>query len=340
MAQTANHYGHCSDARSRRCGGRRRAGARSAGERLASRLRGHGAAAFDAARRAASEARTEDALVPPARRSGLDSGRRSRFGTTAVIGLESMRDLAGLRAAYGFERVRAIPALRAAEVTVAREEVRALLARAATDGRIRYLAPVGPPRRSTTTPSDPLVRTIDPSTGQPFEWQFAAGGVDRALDVSGSDPAIVVGVIDSGAADVPDLAGKVDSRWSFAPGRALTDAVRGVRPPRRRAGAGGARRGFPFAERQRRPRVGFGASASTATAPNVRGVLVVPRAVVCPPDEACDRPPPRERSCSRASAGSSAAPASAHTGASRCASPPGATPSGWSRRRFPAACRR
>jgi hypothetical protein len=32
-------------------------------------------------------------------------------------------------------------------------------------------------------------------------------------------------------------------------------------------------------------------SAQAATAPNVRGMLVIPRSAVCPPDEPCDPPP-------------------------------------------------
>ena len=44
--------------------------------------------------------------------------RESRFGSTAVIGLESMRDLASLKSSYRFEHVQAVPALHAAVVTV------------------------------------------------------------------------------------------------------------------------------------------------------------------------------------------------------------------------------
>ena len=44
--------------------------------------------------------------------------RESRFGSKAVIGLESMHDLASLKSTYRFEHVRAVPALHAAVVTV------------------------------------------------------------------------------------------------------------------------------------------------------------------------------------------------------------------------------
>ena len=148
--------------------------------------------------------------------------RTERFGSTAVIGLESMRDLDSLRDLYGFEHVRAIPALRAAQVSVDTDELHALLAAAPADRRVRYVSPVGPPRHTLSVPDDPLLQTIDPRTNQAFEWQFAASHVDRALDYSQGDPKIVVGVIDTGTANVPDLAGKIDGLWSAAPDGTLT----------------------------------------------------------------------------------------------------------------------
>jgi len=48
------------------------------------------------------------------------------------------------------------------------------------------------------------------------EWQFDAADVAPALSLSPGSPSVVVGTIDSGAADVPDLAGKVDSRWTVS----------------------------------------------------------------------------------------------------------------------------
>jgi subtilisin family serine protease len=64
--------------------------------------------------------------------------------------------------------------------------------------------------------NDPLVWTVDPLTQLPYEWQFASSHVDRALDLSSGSPSIVVGTIDTGVADVPDLAGKVDQRWTVS----------------------------------------------------------------------------------------------------------------------------
>lgn len=70
--------------------------------------------------------------------------------------------------------------------------------------------------------NDPLLSTIDSSTGLPYEWQFAAANVGRALALSPGSSTIRVGVIDTGAADVPDLAGKVDDRWTVSQTGKLT----------------------------------------------------------------------------------------------------------------------
>src|SRR5262245_61471209 len=46
------------------------------------------------------------------------TARESRFGSTVVVGLGSMRDLASLETTYGFEHVQAVPSLRAAKVRI------------------------------------------------------------------------------------------------------------------------------------------------------------------------------------------------------------------------------
>jgi subtilisin family serine protease len=136
-------------------------------------------------------------------------GRASTIGSTAVLGVSSMRDLAPLRSRYGFRVIRAFSSLHAAEVKV----TPMLREGAARDKRVRYLSPIGAPQHLTALPNDPLVSTLDPNTGLPYEWEFAAAHVDRALDMSPGSPTIVVGTIDTGAAAVPDLTGKVDQRW-------------------------------------------------------------------------------------------------------------------------------
>ena len=145
-------------------------------------------------------------------------GRAAQVGSVAVIGLESMRDLRSLRARYGFKVVRVIPELHAAVVGANR----LLVANASGDPRIRYLAPLGPKSRLAAMPNDPLLSSIDSTTGLPYEWQFALSHVDRALDLSRGSPTTLVGTIDTGAADVPDLAGKVDARWTVAQDGLLT----------------------------------------------------------------------------------------------------------------------
>lgn len=62
----------------------------------------------------------------------------------------------------------------------------------------------------------PLLTSVDPATGLPYEWQFGAADVGPALALSPGSPSVVVGTIDTGAASIPDLAGKVDSRWTIS----------------------------------------------------------------------------------------------------------------------------
>jgi serine protease len=149
------------------------------------------------------------------------------FGSTVVLGLASMRDLAPLRARYGFARVQAIPVLHAALVGGDKAQLHALLAGAPGDPRIRYVSPVGPPRHTLAMPNDPLLHATDPATGLAYEWQFAAANVDRALDLSPGSPHILVGTIDTGAAQVPDLAGQIDQRWTAWRNGKLTRDARG-----------------------------------------------------------------------------------------------------------------
>jgi subtilisin family serine protease len=139
-----------------------------------------------------------------------------------VIGLRAAGDLAALRARYGLTGLRPIPELRAVMARVDKPQLRRLAAAATVDPRIRYLSPLGPRRRALAVPNDPLLSALDPRSNLPFEWQFAAAHVDRALDFSAGSPSIVVGVIDTGLADIPDLAGKVDSRWAFSTDGQLT----------------------------------------------------------------------------------------------------------------------
>jgi len=148
--------------------------------------------------------------------------RAVRFGSTAVVGLQSMRDLVWFRSRYRFTRMRAIPALRAVVVRGERANVRRLLAAAPAERRIRYVSPDTAKRQLLAAPDDPLLRTTDPLTSVPYEWQFAAANVHRALDFTSGDARVLVGVIDTGISPVPDLAGKIDGLWSVAPDGTVT----------------------------------------------------------------------------------------------------------------------
>ena len=137
----------------------------------------------------------------------------STFGSTAVIGLESNRDLEALRDDYGFDRVKAIPELHAAQVGLDPAHVDGLLSAAPNDPRIRYVSPLGQHRQFLHVRNDPLLQKINPGLKLPFEWQFAASRVDLAMNLTNGSATILIGQVDTGVADIPDLKGKVDGRY-------------------------------------------------------------------------------------------------------------------------------
>src|SRR5215208_1080788 len=142
------------------------------------------------------------------------------YGSKVVIGIASMLDFKSLRVEYGFDdgTAQEIPALRAVVVKVSDAQLHALLTRGTRDSRIRYLSPIREKRNALSMPNDPYLSTVDGATNLPYEWAFLATHVDRALDFTNGDANVVVGVIDSGVAHVPDLAGKIDSLWSVTGG--------------------------------------------------------------------------------------------------------------------------
>ena len=142
-------------------------------------------------------------------------GRAAKFGSTAVIGLESMQDLAALRERYGFDRVLGDSgAPRGAGERRRRAAARAARERADRSGAsatsLRSGRGAGRRACRTTRSSTRSTRRRAFRTS----GQFAAAHVDRALDFTPGSPRIVVGVIDTGVDNVPDLAGKIDSLWS------------------------------------------------------------------------------------------------------------------------------
>jgi subtilisin family serine protease len=90
-----------------------------------------------------------------------------------------------------------------------------ILARFASVAAAAFIA-AAPVAQATPAPSAPLLTSTDQSTGLPYEWQFAAADVAPALALSPGASSVVVGTIDSGAASIPDLAGKIDSRWTIS----------------------------------------------------------------------------------------------------------------------------
>ena len=111
--------------------------------------------------------------------------------TTGVLGVTAMRELAPLRQRYGFHVVRVLPRLRAAVIDI----TRTLVAGAPRDARIRYLTRLDATRRLSALPNDPLLSTLDPLTELPYEWQFEAAHVDRALELLPGTQKILVGTI-------------------------------------------------------------------------------------------------------------------------------------------------
>jgi subtilisin family serine protease len=127
---------------------------------------------------------------------------------TAVVGLVAPGQAAAVVHDYGVRGLYLDRHLRTLEVRGTPERLRALAAAAGLDPRLRY---VEPPRLLTLfhRRNDPAVNTIDPATGAPYEWTFGRLGVEAALNLGRGSPTILVGVIDSGVATVPDLTGKI-----------------------------------------------------------------------------------------------------------------------------------
>jgi subtilisin family serine protease len=144
----------------------------------------------------------------------------ARFaGGRAVVGLAAGVDAR----AMGLRVVRRLAALRLAVLAGTPRELAALAAR--PDPRLRYVEPL----RSVAPAhvrNDPLSWQTDPRSGAPYEWAFHAVGVDAALSLSKGDPSILVGIVDSGVANVPDLRGKVaETFWDTRSNASADDVI-------------------------------------------------------------------------------------------------------------------
>ena len=141
----------------------------------------------------------------------------------AVVGVAAGVDGRSLAMALRLRPVEWLPGLRLVEVAGAPASL-AALARTA-DPRIRYVEPIAAAQAAHIR-NDPLTYEIDPATGAPYEWQFAAVGADQALNLAKGDPSILVGVVDSGISAVPDLAGKVaETFWDSSVTKSGIDAL-------------------------------------------------------------------------------------------------------------------
>jgi subtilisin family serine protease len=140
------------------------------------------------------------------------------YGSKAVIGVASMQAFKELRVEYGFGfgAAHELPSLHAVVVKASNAQLHTLLTRGTRDPRIRYVSPTRQKRQTLSMPNDPFLSTIDGTTNLPYEWAFLSTHVDRALDFTHGDAHVVVGVIDTGVAKVPDLEGKIDSLWTVS----------------------------------------------------------------------------------------------------------------------------
>ena len=139
----------------------------------------------------------------------------SEFGSRAVIGLSSPDVLAAVRSEYGIDASVLHTALRAAEVSVDEASLRLLLTKGLHDPRIRYVEPVRSlgmdhPR------NDPYLTQLNAAINAPWEWQFASSHVDLALNLERGSPSVLVGVVDTGVSNVPDMSGKIAEAWYYS----------------------------------------------------------------------------------------------------------------------------
>jgi subtilisin family serine protease len=140
-------------------------------------------------------------------------------GSVAVVA-RSAAALASLSRDFELESRRSAAGLAAAEIDASSADVVTLM----RDPRVAFIEPVLE-RTSFRRRNDPLTYEIDSLTGRPYQWTFSHLGLDRALNLSKGGPDIVVGVIDSGAASIPDLQGKILERWRWTHESEAEDAL-------------------------------------------------------------------------------------------------------------------
>jgi Subtilase family len=134
----------------------------------------------------------------------------------AVVGLRDPAQAEAVDDSYGVRIVANDQVLHAFIVAGTPQALASVQRSLPFDARLRYIEPVT--RLSYLHQrSDPLTFTIDSATGRPYEWNFGAVQLDRALNLSRGAPTIMVGIIDSGFAQVPDVAGGTYAKsWYFS----------------------------------------------------------------------------------------------------------------------------
>ncbi len=138
-----------------------------------------------------------------------------------VIGVQQGIDGRVVARGLGLRAVEWLPRLGAVEVAGPPGRLSALTSQ--SDPRIRYVQPVETAELAHVR-DDPFTYEDSPATGAPWEWQFHAVGADQALSITHGDPAIVVGVVDSGVTPVRDLSGKIaQTLWDPAVARSAVD---------------------------------------------------------------------------------------------------------------------
>jgi subtilisin family serine protease len=131
----------------------------------------------------------------------------------ALVGLATPGQGEGVIRDFRVRGVYVDRGLRVVEVAAAPGRLQALAAEVGADPRVRYIAPLRN-LKFLHRRNDTELNTVDPATHLPYEWTFARIGLDKALNLSHGSPTILVGVIDSGVAPIPDLTGKVAQAFS------------------------------------------------------------------------------------------------------------------------------
>lgn len=163
-----------------------------------------------------------EARFPP---RSLASARRTFEAGVAAVGFRTQQSLTASTAQLRDVRVVAIdPTLRVAQISGTPSALARLAMSQATDPVFRYVEPTQTAVYDHQR-NDPATFQIDTTTGRPYEWNFAAVGVDRALNVAAGSADMLVGYVDTGYSDIPDLRGKVAESWYFASEGSPLDVV-------------------------------------------------------------------------------------------------------------------